>query len=90
MITGNHVKDLADGIQKLLERFADKKGVKVMFHKTEPRIRFDLITDDKIVIEVDYEINKTSKDYIDAMLQNIIQATNQRRKERHESTIIIT
>lgn len=90
MRSGDHVEDLASGIKGLLSNLANEKGVDVKFHKTEPRIKFNLMTHDKLVIEVDFDINKTSKDYIDGMLQNILLTIARRRKERHESTIIIT
>lgn len=86
----NYVKDLADALKGLLSRFANEKGVEVKYHNTEPRILFKLKTPDNLVIEIDYDINQTSRAYIDGMLENILSTLNQRRKERHESTIIIT
>lgn len=87
--TGVQVKDLADSIKRLLARWADKKGVTVQYHRTEARILFNLKTEDGMVIEVDYDINQTSKEYISDMIKNILCTLSQRRKERHDSPIII-
>jgi hypothetical protein len=88
-MTGDHVKDLADALKALLARLANDDGVEVKYHKTEPRLRFNLMTPDKLVIEVDYDINQTSEEYINGMLANILTTIEARRKERQESTIII-
>lgn len=89
MIGRDYVKDLADAMKNLLSRFANEDGVSVKYHTTEPRMKFKLMTPDKMVIEIDYDINKTSKDYIDGMIFNTVSTLNQKRKERQESAIII-
>jgi hypothetical protein len=88
-MANDYVKDLSDAIRGLLSRFANEKGVSVKYHKTEPRMKFSLMTTDKMVIEVNYDINRTSKEYIDGMLLNVMTTLNKRRKERQESVIII-
>ena len=90
MRTGDAVKDISDAVKGLLSRWANKDGVDVMYHKAEPRIKFKLMTEDKIVIEVDFNINKISKSYIDGMIMCIRETILARRKERHENAIIIT
>ena len=84
------VKSLAEAIQGLLGRFADEEGVQVRFHTKLPRLLFVLKTKDRLAIEVDYEINKTSPEYINEMIGGVIRGLDAKRKERHESPIILT
>jgi hypothetical protein len=83
------IKTLADSIKGLLARFADHQGVSVKYHKTEPRILFSMVTQDRFVIEIDYDINSTSKEYIHRMVGDLLAKLEQSRQARHSSPIII-
>lgn len=89
-LVGKGVNDLAESIKGLLVRFADDKGVSVQFHKKEPRMRFTWRTHDGLGCEIDYDINQTSRQYIDEMIQGLVQRIEGKRKERHESPIILS
>lgn len=86
----NHqVYDLANALKGLLARFANKDGVDIKFHKTEPKLKIEFMTEDKFVIRLDYDINETSKEYINNMLSSLITNLEGKRKERHDSPIIL-
>lgn len=89
-VTDVCLKSLADAIQGLLGRFANADGVRVQYHTEKPRMLFTLKTNDGFVIEVDYDINKTSPEYINQMISGVIIKLDKVRKERHESPIIVT
>lgn len=83
------VNALADKLKDLLKRFADKDGVQVMFHKSEPRMLFTWKTKDGFGCRIDYDINQTSEEYIRNMIIELAQKIEGKQKERHESPIII-
>ncbi|KZZ72412.1 hypothetical protein A3765_28470 [Oleiphilus sp. HI0130] len=83
------VNALAEKLKDLLARFADKDGVSVLFHKTEPRMRFNWKSDDGIGCTIDYDINQTSEEYINNMISALMIKFDAHRKKRHESPIII-
>lgn len=89
VIKERQVQSLVYRLKELFGRWANKDGVIVKYHKREPRVMFKMMTDDKLVIEIDYNINETSKEYIDNMIQKILVTIEARRKERHQSPIII-
>lgn len=87
---GLQIEALKQKLIGLFSRWADKDGVSVKFHETQPRMLIKFKTKDNLVAEIDYDINQTSKEYIDNMIIKMLTTFDARRKERQESQIIIT
>lgn len=83
------VNDLAHALKGLLSRFANDKGVTVKYHESKPLIRFQFKTTDDIPLVITYDINETSKDYIDSTISGVQKAIMDERKKRNQSSIII-
>lgn len=80
---------LVDALKRLLGHWADDQGVDVKFHRAEPVLMLSLRTPDDIAIEVVYQINNTSQEYIDNLVQGIRQKVFDERQERHNNPIIV-
>lgn len=76
-------------VEHIFKKWANRDGVTVQYHKTMPLVQFKFMTDDKVVIEITYDVNKTSKEYIDNMVQGIREHVFQVRQERHRNPIIV-
>ena len=87
-IDGN-LNSLVDALKNLLGKWADKEGVTVKYHKTEPRLLFHFRTPDNFGIKIDYDINQTSREYVDNLILGIRQDLLVKRRERHENPIVI-
>lgn len=80
---------LVSALKELLGKWADRQGVSVKYHRTQPLLMLSLKTPDKLAIEITYDINKTSKEYIDNMVAGIRDQVMRERQERHFNPIII-
>lgn len=87
--TTKHLDSLVTALKTLLGKWADREGVTVKYHRTQPLLMFSLKTEDKLAIEITYDINKTSKEYIDNMVMGIREQVMCERQERHRNPIII-
>ncbi|WP_328186917.1 hypothetical protein [Marinobacter sp. OP 3.4] len=81
---------LVDHLKRhIFAKWANRDGVQVQYHREKPLIQFKCVTDDKVVIEVTYDINQTSKEYIGNMVQGIRDHVVRVRQERHRNPIIV-
>lgn len=88
---------ITDGLNSLVDhlkrhifaKWANRDGVQVQFHREKPLIQFKCVTDDKVAIEVTYDINQTSPEYITNMVQGIRDHVVSVRQERHRNPIIV-
>lgn len=85
----SNLNALVDALKNTIGKFADKDGVSVHYNQTQPIVRFTFKTEDKLALDIKYEINKTNEEYIGSMMIGIHNALQRKRKERHESPIII-
>lgn len=89
--------DVTKGINSLVDhlkthifsKWANRDGVQVKFHRDKPLIQFFCVTDDRVAIEVTYDVNKTSQEYISNMVQGIRDHVVRVRQERHRNPIIV-
>lgn len=89
--------DVTKGLNSLVDhlkahifaKWANRDGVQVQYHREKPLIQFKCVTDDLIGIEVTYDINQTSQDYISNMVQGIRDHVLRVRQERHRNPIIV-
>lgn len=84
----------------LLGRFADKTlagenadrdtGVLIQYNTAKRNeVAFVFHTRDRITVRVIYDLNKTSREYIDTMIGGVIRQIEIKRKERADSNIIV-
>lgn len=86
----NNLNSLVDRLkQHIFMKWANRDGVKVQFHRTQPIIHFQFVTDDNVAAEIFYDINKTSKEYIANMVRELTDHVVRVRQERHRNPIII-
>lgn len=87
-------------ICNVLGKFADKSlageqadketGVTVQFNRHQRNeVALVFHTHDKITVRVVYDMNKTSRDYIENMVGGVIKHLEKKRKERAESVILL-
>lgn len=89
--TQKHIGSLIEALRDLVGRFANEDGVEIDYNtRLRNWIRFRLRTPDNFALTIEYDINQTSKDYIDNMMEDTIQRLDQARRKRHESPIIVT
>ena len=85
-----HISSLIDSLKELLGRFANEDGVEVQYNTQQRNwIRFRFLTPDRIGVVVTYDVNQTSKEYIDRMVHNMRTYIDNQRRERHDNPIIV-
>ena len=96
----NPAGELINAIRGLLSRFAsrqyadpraDKKTGVLTEYNTVHRnmIAFSGTTHDRISWRIKYDINLTSKEYIDNMVQDVLMRIQAHRKKRQEESVIV-
>lgn len=85
------VGSLIEHLKGLLERFANDRGVSVDYNRRERSlIRFKFTTPDGFAIKVPYDLNQTSREYINSMMKRLAERLDDAHKQRHDSPIILT
>lgn len=86
-----HINSLIESLKGLLSRFADKNGVSVEFNRSKRHmIRFVFDTPEGFAIKVPFDLNQTSKDYINSMMTRLGERLDDAKKQRHTSPIIVS
>ena len=84
------LNSLIEHLKSLLGRFANEHGVQVQYNQSKPHmIRFRFHTEDDVPMVVTYDINATSKEYINNLVRGVQHKLREHRKARHASPIII-
>ena len=96
----NPIGELINSLRGLLSRFAsreyahpraDKKtGVLIEYNTVQRNmIAFSGTTHDRVSWRIKYDVNATSKEYIDNMVQEVRMRIETHRKKRQEESVIV-
>ena len=84
------VGSIIDAVKGLLDRFANERGVEVEYNKRERSlIRFCFDTPDGFAIKVPFDLNQTSKQYINSMMMRLAERLDDGKRQRHDNPIIV-
>ena len=96
------VGEIIDAVGKTLSRLASREltsnlwgyrddlGVAVLYSRTRNGIvRFRLVTADEYRLDIDYDVNATSRRYIDEMMDHLMIDLERKRAEEQRSSRII-
>jgi len=91
-VVQENIGSLIRSLQELLGRFADDNGVRVQYNTRDRRyIRFLFVTPDRMKVVIKYNVNETSREYIDNMIGDLKERIQEEKRQRHlQAPIIVT
>ena len=86
----NAIREVIEALKGTIGRFANDDGVQVLYHKVQrSRVMFRFRTPDNIGMDIDFDLNELSEDYVYNMIDAMRDKLFEVRKARHNNPIII-